>query len=72
MELNKGVIETLIRYELQPASLSKPFVERCVGFFLHTDMMFRITPRPEAGSAEANGVYASYGDVAALPGAPES
>ncbi|CAD0109288.1 unnamed protein product, partial [Aureobasidium uvarum] len=63
---------TLVRYELQPASLSKPFVERCVGFFLHTDMMFRITRRPDADSAEANGVHTSYGDVTALPGAPDS
>lgn len=34
--------------------------------------MFRIAHRLEADSAEANGVRASYGDVAALPGAPES
>lgn len=34
--------------------------------------MFRITRRPDAGSAEANGVHTSYGDVAALPGAPDS
>jgi len=65
-------LQTLVRYELQPVSLSKPFVERCVGFFLHTDMMFRITRRPDADSAEANGVHASYGNVAALPGAPDS
>lgn len=65
-------LQTLVRYELQPVSLSKPFVERCVGFFLHTDMMFRITRRPDADSTEANGVHASYGNVAALPGAPDS
>jgi hypothetical protein len=35
-------------------------------------MMFRITRRPDADSAEASGVYASYGDVAALAGAPDS
>lgn len=34
--------------------------------------MFRITRRPDADSAEADGVYASYGDVIALPGAPDS
>lgn len=34
--------------------------------------MFRITHRPDADSVEANGFHASYGDVAALPGAPES
>jgi alkylated DNA nucleotide flippase Atl1 len=34
--------------------------------------MFRITQRPDTESAEASGVYASYGDVAALAGAPDS
>lgn len=43
MELNKAIIETLLRFDLQPVSLAKPFVERCVGFFLHTDMFFRVT-----------------------------
>jgi hypothetical protein len=35
-------------------------------------MLFRLTRRPDADSAEANGIHASYGDVAALPGAPDS
>lgn len=35
-------------------------------------MLFRLTRRPDANSAEANGIHASYGDVAALPGAPDS
>lgn len=64
-------IQTLVRFELQPVSLAKPFIERCVGFFLHTDMMFRVTRRQETewkGQAEKD-VY--YGDASALPGAPE-
>lgn len=64
------VTQTLLRYELQPVSLAKPFIERCVGFFLHTDMMFRVTTRQETewkGQAEKD-IY--YGEASALPGAP--
>lgn len=35
-------------------------------------MMFRITHRADADSTNADGAHASYGDVAALPGAPDS
>ena len=61
MELNKGIIEvslslcysgrhtkrgqTLLRFDLQPVNLAKPFHERCIGFYLHTDMNFRVTIR---------------------------
>jgi len=47
MELNKAIIETLLRFELQPVNIGKPFVERCVGFFLHTHMLFRVSERLE-------------------------
>ncbi|GAB7352344.1 hypothetical protein MBLNU459_g2786t1 [Dothideomycetes sp. NU459] len=69
-ELNKGIIETLVRFELQPVSLSKPFVERCVGFFLHTNMMFRVTKRSESASHGQSETF-TYGDVVALPGAQD-
>ena len=65
------VTQTLLRFELQPVSLAKPFIERCVGFFLHTDMMFRVTRRREddwKGQADKH-VY--YGEASALPGAYE-
>ncbi|KAK8214786.1 hypothetical protein M8818_002369 [Zalaria obscura] len=71
MELNKGIIETLLRFDLQPCSLAKPFVEKCVGFFLHTEMSFRVTKRPEG---EANGHppdMDQHGGVAALGGAQD-
>ncbi|KAF2154696.1 cytochrome P450, partial [Myriangium duriaei CBS 260.36] len=47
MELNKALIELLLRYNFQPCSLAKPFDEQCVGFFVHENMMFRVTERPE-------------------------
>lgn len=65
-----NVTQTLLRFQLQPVSLAKPFTERCVGFFLHTDMMFRVTRRQESewkGEAEKH-IY--YGEAEALPGAP--
>ncbi|KAJ9632240.1 hypothetical protein H2203_000644 [Taxawa tesnikishii (nom. ined.)] len=71
MELNKGVIETLLRFELQPVSLAKPFEEKCVGFFLHTNMMFRVTERKDE---QMNGHLPSESqhiNAGALPGAPD-
>lgn len=47
MELNKAIIETLLRFNLQPCSLAKPFNEMVVGFYVHTDMDFVITKREE-------------------------
>ncbi|KAL1297395.1 hypothetical protein AAFC00_004931 [Neodothiora populina] len=70
-ELNKGIIETLLRFELQPLSLAKPFVERCVGFFLHTDMLFRVTRRQESTSDRETDSHVYFGDASALPGAPD-
>ena len=47
MELNKAIIETLLRYTLQPVSLKEPYREMAVGFYVHTDMNFVITKREE-------------------------
>jgi cytochrome P450 len=49
MELNKAIIEMLLRYSLQPVSLKEPFREMVVGFYVHTDMNFAITKREEKG-----------------------
>jgi cytochrome P450 len=49
MELNKAIIETLLRFNLQPCSLAKPFNEMVVGFYVHTDMDFVLTKRDERG-----------------------
>jgi hypothetical protein len=48
------VVQTLLRFELQPVSLAKPFDEKCVGFFLHSDMMFRVTKREEVRGRTAS------------------
>ena len=39
--------QTLLRYNLQPCSLAKPFNEMVVGFYVHTDMNFVMTERRE-------------------------
>ncbi|KAJ4345385.1 uncharacterized protein N0V89_011515 [Didymosphaeria variabile] len=45
MELNKALIETLLRFNLQPCRLSEPFKEFCSGFYIHDDMDFVVTER---------------------------
>lgn len=63
--------QTLLRFELQPVSLAKPFEEKCVGFFLHTNMMFRVTERKDE---QMNGHLPSESqhiNAGALPGAPD-
>lgn len=45
MELNKGIFEIVQRYDMQLVDLAQPFKETCVGFFLHSDMMVRVTKR---------------------------
>lgn len=65
--------KTLLRFNLQPVNPTKPFIERCVGFFLHTDMMFRVTKREDSDIMAQNPVNGSIKqyEVAALPGAPD-
>ena len=66
--------QTLLRFNLQTLNPIKPFVERCVGFFLHTDMTFRVTKRETADSMRRSGLMNGTNrpiEVAALPGAPE-
>lgn len=60
--------QTLLRFNLQPASLAKPFNEMVVGFYVHTDMNFVVTER--AGETEGSGGEKAYeGAAIALPGA---
>ncbi|TKX23309.1 cytochrome P450 monooxygenase-like protein 23 [Elsinoe australis] len=70
MELNKGLIELLLRYNFQPISLSKPFDELCVGFFVHENMWFRVTPREDVVDSALLPLL-QMGEASALPGAPE-
>ena len=47
MELNKAIVETLLKFNLQPVSIAEPFKEMAVGFYIHKDMNFVITKRRE-------------------------
>ena len=69
-------MQTLLRFNLQTTNPISPFIERCVGFFLHTDMFFRITERQQEDTVtdqtrHLNGSTTYMADVAALPGAHE-
>lgn len=70
MELNKAIVETLLRFNLQPCSLSKPFDEMCVGFYVHTNMNFVVTSRKDETEIRAEACVLR-GPVDALPGASE-
>ncbi|KAF2753912.1 putative P450 monooxygenase [Pseudovirgaria hyperparasitica] len=45
MEINKTIPELLMEYNFQIADPSNPFSVKCVGFFIHTDMFFRVSKR---------------------------
>ena len=71
MELNKAIIETLLRFNLQPCSLAKPFNEMVVGFYVHTDMDFVITKREEKDWMSDSANEGVKFEAHALPGAFE-
>ena len=69
MELNKAIIETFLRFNLQPCSLAKPFNEMVVGFYVHTDMDFVVTKRDERGwKSDSRAVDAVKVEAHALEG----
>lgn len=62
----------LLRFNLQPCSLAKPFNEMVVGFYVHTDMNFIITERKDdekSARPQFNGSVKL--EANALPGAYE-
>ena len=61
----------LLRFNLQPCSLSKPFNEKVVGFYVHTDMNFIVTERKDADNIYADLNGSTKIDASALPGAYE-
>ncbi|KAK5108219.1 hypothetical protein LTR62_008675 [Meristemomyces frigidus] len=77
MELNKAVLETLLRFNLQSCNLAKPFDENVVGFYVHTNMNFVATRRRgEEEDEKAGFALLHHGDgsgveAGALAGAPE-
>ncbi|KAK6441577.1 hypothetical protein LTR95_002197 [Oleoguttula sp. CCFEE 5521] len=73
MELNKAVIETLLRFNLQPCSLAKPFDEMVVGFTVHENMNFIVTERLSAEKIKESQMSGDAEvDAGALPGSYES
>jgi cytochrome P450 len=69
------IAQTLLRFNLQPCSIAKPFDEQVVGFYVHTNMNFVVTERkgveeesevPRSGTGSGSEAF----DAAALPGAP--
>ncbi|EME83802.1 uncharacterized protein MYCFIDRAFT_53776 [Pseudocercospora fijiensis CIRAD86] len=71
MELNKAIIETLLRFNLQPCSLAKPFDESVVGFYVHENMNFVATERKDLGEGGGEVVFEGEVDAGAIAGAYE-
>ncbi|KAK3071492.1 hypothetical protein LTR53_008537 [Teratosphaeriaceae sp. CCFEE 6253] len=69
MELNKAVIETLLRFNLQCCDLAKPFNEKVVGFYVHTDMNFVVTERSTGDEEKSTHLNGGTIDAGALAGA---
>lgn len=66
-------VQILLRFNLQPCSLSKPFTEKVVGFYVHTDMNFVVTERKEdEAKAQSHMNGGAKIEVAAIAGAYES
>ncbi|CZT20651.1 related to pisatin demethylase (cytochrome P450) [Ramularia collo-cygni] len=70
MELNKAILETLLRFNLQPCSLAKPFDEMVVGFYVHDNMNFVVTERQGELSKDTP-LYQAQFDAGAIAGAYE-
>lgn len=60
--------QTLLRFNLQPVSLARPFNEQVIGFYVHTDMNFVVTERKEKAEGSVDEKIFGTG-AAALPGA---
>jgi cytochrome P450 len=66
--------QTLLRFNLQPCSLAKPFNQKVIGFTVHTDMNFIVTERKttEQQATEAQSQDGAEYDAGALPGSYDS
>jgi hypothetical protein len=67
-------LQTLLRFNLQPCSLAKPFNQKVIGFTVHTDMDFIVTERKtaEQQATEAQALGGAEYDAGALPGSYDS
>lgn len=61
--------QTLLRFNLQPCSLAKPFDEMVIGFTVHENMDFIVTERNIDGKASKQSWEGETDvDAGALPG----
>lgn len=59
------MLQTLLRFNLQPCSLAKPFDEMVVGFYVHENMNFVVSERKEEVGAVVNaGLNVDAGAIA--------
>lgn len=63
--------QTLLRFNLQPCSLAKPFDEKVVGFTIHDNMNFVVTARTSAHEKALAQSSSFQAEASALPGAYE-
>ncbi|EMC98319.1 hypothetical protein BAUCODRAFT_32339 [Baudoinia panamericana UAMH 10762] len=61
--------QTLLRFNLQPCSLAKPFDEMVVGFYIHTNMYFVATERKKNDTAAFARLRETGVEAGALAGA---
>lgn len=62
------IFQTLLRFNLQPCSLAKPFDEMVVGFYVHDNMNFVVTERQEELAKDST-PYQEHFDAGAIAGA---
>ncbi|KAK0274395.1 hypothetical protein LTR35_009324 [Friedmanniomyces endolithicus] len=65
------VLKTLLRFNLQSCNLAKPFTEKVVGFYVHTDMDFVVTERSSGDHSALVRLEGDQVDAGALAGAYE-
>ena len=65
------LLQILLRFNLQPCSLAKPFDEMVVGFYVHENMNFVVSERKENAAEEDLLNHASNMDAGAIAGAQE-
>ncbi len=63
--------KTLLRFNLQSCNLAKPFTEKVVGFYVHTDMDFVVTERSSGDQSALVRLEGDQVDAGALAGAYE-
>ena len=66
------LLQILLRFNLQPCSLAKPFDEMVVGFYVHENMNFVVSERKEKNALDDGLLdHANSMDAGAIAGAQE-